>query len=159
VKVLNKIFHRFDELVNKHGLEKIKTMGDGYLAVSGVPDPDTNHCQKAINFALEVRKEIEKFNNETGLSINARIGLESGPLVAGVIGSSKFIYDIWGDSVNTASRMESTGTPGKIQITENVKNELEKQTTNLQFEKREAFEVKGKGTMQTYFIEKETIEG
>jgi len=153
VKVLNKIFHRFDDLVNKHGLEKIKTMGDGYLAVAGVPEPDTNHCQKAVNFALEVRKEIEKFNNETGLNINARIGLETGPLVAGVIGSSKFIYDIWGDSVNTASRMESTGTPGKIQITENVKNELEKQTTNLQFEKREAFEVKGKGIMHTYFLE------
>ena len=153
VKLLNKIFHRFDDLVNKHGLEKIKTMGDGYLAVSGVPDPDTNHCQKAINFALDIYNELEKFNKEMGLEINARIGLETGPLVAGVIGSSKFIYDIWGDSVNTASRMESTGTPGKIQITENVKAELEKQNTNQKFEKRDAFEVKGKGLMQTYYLE------
>jgi class 3 adenylate cyclase len=87
-----------------------------------------------------------------GLDINARIGLETGPLVAGVIGSSKFIYDIWGDSVNTASRMESTGIPGKIQITENVKTVLEKQEASLQFEKREAFEVKGKGLMQTYYL-------
>lgn len=152
VKVLNNIFHRFDDLVNKHCLEKIKTMGDGYLAVSGVPDPKWNHCQKATNFALEVKTELEKFNNEMNLDINARIGLESGPLVAGVIGSSKFIYDIWGDTVNTASRMESTGMPGKIQITENVKVELEKHETNLQFEKREVFEVKGKGLMQTYYV-------
>ena len=153
VKLLNNIFHRFDDLVKKHGLEKIKTMGDGYLAVSGVPDPDSNHCQKAIEFALDIYNELEKFNQEMGLDINARIGLETGPLVAGVIGSSKFIYDIWGDSVNTASRMESTGTPGEIQITENVKIELEKQNTNQKFEKREAFEVKGKGIMQTYYLE------
>lgn len=153
VELLNNIFHRFDNLVKKHGLEKIKTMGDGYLAVSGVPDIDSNNCKKAINFAFEVRIEIEKFNVETGLTINARIGLETGPLVAGVIGSSKFIYDIWGDSVNTASRMESTGLPGKIQITENVKTELEKQSLDFSFEEREAFEVKGKGLMQTYFLE------
>ncbi len=153
VKLLNNIFHRFDDLVKKNGLEKIKTMGDGYLAVAGVPEPDPNHCQKAVNFALDVRNEIEKFNNETGLSINARIGLESGTLVAGVIGSSKFIYDIWGDSVNTASRMESTGEPGKIQITENVKAELEKLETTLIFEAREPLQVKGKGIMQTYFLE------
>ena len=153
VKLLNKIFHRFDDLVNKHCLEKIKTMGDGYLAVSGVPDTDTNHCQKAINFALDIYNELEKFKKEMGLDINARIGIETGPLVAGVIGSSKFIYDIWGDSVNTASRMESTGTPGKIQITENVKTELEKQDNNFNFEKREPFEVKGKGIMQTYYLE------
>ena len=153
VELLNNIFYRFDSLANKHGLEKIKTMGDGYLAVSGVPEPDTNHCQKAINFALDIYNELEKFNKEMGLEINARIGLETGPLVAGVIGSSKFIYDIWGDSVNTASRMESTGTPGKIQITENVKTELDKHETNFQFEKREPFEVKGKGLMQTYYLE------
>lgn len=157
VRLLNKIFHRFDSLVKKYGLEKIKTMGDGYLAVSGVPEKDKEHCQKAIYFALEIRKELDKFNKEMSLNINARIGLETGPLVAGVIGSSKFIYDIWGDSVNTASRMESTGLPGKVQITENIKNELEKQSLNFIFEKREAFEVKGKGLMQTYYIEENNL--
>ena len=128
-------------------------MGDGYLAVSGVPDPDINHCQKATNFALDIYNELEKFNKEMGLDINARIGLETGPVVAGVIGSTKFIYDIWGDSVNTASRMESTGESGQIQITENFKEELDKFEGNWKFELRGEFEIKGKGLMKTYYLD------
>lgn len=151
--ILNNIFSRFDKLVKEYGLEKIKTIGDGYMAASGVPEPRIDHAQKAVEFTMAVRNELNKFNKETANTFNARIGLETGPVIAGVIGDSKFIYDLWGDSVNTASRMESTGVAGQIQITENVKIELEKMGTNYKFTKREPIEVKGKGLMQTYFID------
>lgn len=154
VKVLNSVFHRLDDLVTIYGLEKIKTMGDGYMAAAGVPVPTLDHAVNAIEFAMAVRNEIIKFNQESGLNLDARLGIESGPVVAGVIGKKKFIYDLWGDSVNTASRMESTGMPGQIQITENVKKELESISNNYIFIEREPIEVKGKGTMQTFFVER-----
>jgi tetratricopeptide (TPR) repeat protein len=153
LKMLNSIFSRIDNLVNKNGLEKIKTIGDGYMAASGVPEYQSDHALRAANFAIDVKNELESFNLQNGTNISARIGIESGPLVAGVIGEMKFIYDLWGDSVNTASRMESTGIPNKVHITENFKEELDKNNYKFTFSKPVELDVKGKGIMKTYYIE------
>jgi class 3 adenylate cyclase len=153
LELLNNIFSRIDKLVELYGLEKIKTIGDGYMAAAGVPEPLDDHLEKSIAFAMAVRNEIKSLNKETGLNINVRIGLESGSVVAGVIGDKKFIYDLWGNSVNIASRMESTSIPGKIQITESFKNDLELRTNKYCYEKRDPIEIKGQGLMQTYFLE------
>ena len=117
VGILDRLFTRFDVLVERHGLEKIKTIGDCYMAAAGVPDPCPDHARKAALLALEMRDVLaaSKVAAEPGLEL--RIGINSGPLVAGVIGTKRFLYDLWGDAVNTASRMESHGTPGEIQIT------------------------------------------
>ena len=117
VGILDRLFTRFDMLVERHGLEKIKTIGDCYMAAAGVPDPCPDHARRAALLALEMRDVIaaSKVAAEPGLEL--RIGINSGPLVAGVIGTKRFLYDLWGDAVNTASRMESHGTPGEIQVT------------------------------------------
>ena len=115
VRMLDDIFRRFDALVAHHGLEKIKTIGDAYMAASGVPDPCPNHVERAAGLALAMVDEMERLR-ERYPGLQLRIGLHTGPLVAGVIGTSKFAYDVWGDTVNTASRMESHGIPGRIQV-------------------------------------------
>lgn len=149
VYVLNDIFSAFDQLAEKHGLEKIKTIGDAYMVVGGLPTPRHDHAEAIAEMALDMQEEISRLSTIHNESFSIRVGINSGPVVAGVIGIKKFIYDLWGDSVNTASRMESQGIPGCIQVTE-VTYEILKDKFVL--EKRGMIEVKGKGKMVTYFL-------
>jgi class 3 adenylate cyclase/Tfp pilus assembly protein PilF len=153
VSVLNDIFTSFDKLADKHGLEKIKTIGDAYMAVAGIPEIQKDHSKRTAQMALDIKSEMKDFKTSDGTEIKFRIGIDCGAVVAGVIGEKKFIYDLWSDAVNTASRMESTGESGQIQITENFKTELEKFDGNWNFTFRGEFEIKGKGIMKTYFLE------
>ncbi len=148
VEVLNDIFTKFDAIAEKHGLEKIKTIGDCYMAVAGLPEPNANHAHMAAAMALEVKSTMGQFNSE-GTNIQFRIGLDCGSMVAGVIGKKKFIYDIWGNTVNTASRMETTGLPGEIHCTNNFRNSL---PTNYLFTSRGLMDIKGKGQMHTWLL-------
>jgi len=152
VALLNDIFTLFDKLADKHGLEKIKTIGDAYMAVAGIPEIQADHSKRAAQMALDIKKEMKDFKTSDGTEIKFRIGIDCGAVVAGVIGEKKFIYDLWSDAVNTASRMESTGESGQIQITENFKTELEKFEGNWNFTFRGEFEIKGKGLMKTYYL-------
>ena len=149
VEMLNQIFSSFDQLADRHGLEKIKTIGDAYMAVSGVPIPRLDHAEAVANMALDMQKEVERLAKETGFSFNIRIGINTGSVVAGVIGLKKFIYDLWGDTVNTASRMESHGIPGTIQVSESTYFLLRDKYT---FQERGIIYVKGKGDMLTYLL-------
>ncbi len=149
VEVLNTIFSEFDYLAARHGLEKIKTIGDAYMAVAGLPTPRADHAQAAANLSLDLLDFIQEFSTQTGENFSLRIGINSGSVVAGVIGVSKFGYDLWGDTVNVASRMESQGLPGKIQLTSNTHELL---PTGYRFEERGEVEVKGKGKMTTYWL-------
>jgi PAS domain S-box-containing protein len=149
VELLNRIFSTFDVLAEKHGLEKIKTIGDSYMVVGGLPIAKPDHAEAIAQIALDMLSEIAQFNAEHNQAFNIRIGINSGPVVAGVIGIKKFIYDLWGDTVNTAARMESHGVPGCIQVTEATYTRLQHQYL---FEKRGLIPVKGKGEMMTYFL-------
>src|SRR5215831_21000921 len=124
VDMLNGLFSRFDQAANELGIEKIKTIGDCYMAVCGLPNACSDHAEKMARMALRMVEATREYSNQTGLNLQIRIGLNSGPVVAGVIGTSKFIYDLWGDTVNLASRMESTGVPGEIQVTRSVYEQL-----------------------------------
>ncbi len=152
VALLNDIFTIFDKLADKHGLEKIKTIGDAYMAVAGIPEIQTDHAKRTAQMALDIKQEMKDFKTNDGTEIKFRIGIDCGAVVAGVIGEKKFIYDLWSDAVNTASRMESTGESGQIQITDNFKEELEKFEGNWNFTFRGEFEIKGKGLMKTYYL-------
>ncbi|MBW4679128.1 MAG: adenylate/guanylate cyclase domain-containing protein [Microcoleus vaginatus WJT46-NPBG5] len=149
VELLNQIFSAFDQLAEDHGLEKIKTIGDAYMVVAGLPLPRKDHAQAIANMALDMQRELAKFNTRTGQSCRIRIGISTGPVVAGVIGIKKFIYDLWGDTVNMASRMESQGIAGCIQVTHSTYDCLK---DRYQFEERGSIHVKGKGEMKTYFL-------
>ena len=116
VKLLNDLFSRFDKRAEALGVEKIKTIGDAYMAVAGLPIPRPDHAQLCAELALGMFEDLKAFNQENGKELNMRIGLNSGPVVAGVIGFTKFSYDLWGNTVNTASRMESTSQPGRVQV-------------------------------------------
>ena len=150
VTMLNKMVSLFDERAKREGIEKIKTIGDSYMAAAGFSEADENNgALKMINFALGLLDDVRQFNATSAVKIQIRLGINTGNLVAGVIGTSKFIYDIWGDTVNVASRMESTGEPMKIHITETTYEQ-----TKDQYKYSEGFEieVKGKGNMKTYFL-------
>ncbi|NEP56481.1 MAG: urea ABC transporter substrate-binding protein [Symploca sp. SIO2G7] len=149
VALLNQIFSRFDRLTQKYGLEKIKTIGDAYMAVGGLPMPKPNHPEAIAEMALEMQREITRFTWNDSQPFRLRIGINTGPVVAGVIGVTKFIYDLWGDAVNVASRMESQGASGRIQVTAATYECLKQKYL---FEKRGEIEVKGKGKMVTYWL-------
>jgi adenylate cyclase len=147
VVMLDEIFSTFDELVARHGVEKIKTIGDGYLVAAGIPTPRADHAEAAARLALAMRQALAELPVAADLSL--RVGIDSGPVVAGVIGRTKFGYDVWGDTVNTASRMESHAPPGAIQVTERTYRRLEE---GFVLKQRRGVVVKGKGEMTTYVL-------
>jgi len=149
VRFLNTVFVRLDELVERHGLEKVKTTGDAYMVVSGVPEARADHAQALAALALDMRSALDGLVDARGRAIGVRIGIASGPVVAGVVGRKKFFYDVWGDAVNTASRMESTGEAGRIQVDATT---FERLQGEFDLEARGTIEVRGKGPMQTWYL-------
>jgi adenylate cyclase len=149
VRFLNRVFSDFDRLVERHGLEKIKTTGDAYMVVSGVPTARSDHAQALAALALEMREAATEWRDSRGRSVPIRMGISSGPVVAGVVGTRKFFYDVWGDAVNVAARMEMTGSAGKIQVSQDIYERLRDEFV-LEF--RGEIEVKGKGRMPTWFL-------
>lgn len=149
VSLLNKIFSAFDQLAEQHGVEKIKTIGDAYMVVGGLPTPRPDHAEAIAEMAFDMLDKIAQFYAETGEPLSMRIGINTGPVVAGVIGTNKFIYDLWGDTVNIASRMESQGLPGRIQVTAATYNLL---GDKYLFEERGVIPIKGKGDVTTYIL-------
>jgi len=150
VDLLDEIFSEFDDIARAHGLEKIKTIGDAYMVAGGIPAPRADHAVAVTRMALAMRDAIAARRVAGGRPLQIRIGIDSGPIVAGVIGKQKFIYDLWGDAANTASRMESHGVPGKIHVTAAV---VERLGDAFLIEPRGTIQVKGKGEMQTAFVE------
>lgn len=149
VGVLNVLFTGFDQIASKYGLEKIKTIGDAYMVAAGVPAPSVRHAHDVAAMALEMREFALEYGGQLDPPVSIRIGIHSGPVVAGVIGQSKFAYDLWGDTVNTASRMESGGQPGRIHVSQSTHDLL---ADEFVLECRGEIEVKGKGAMTTWFL-------
>lgn len=148
VNLLNQLFSKFDELSEKHGLEKIKTIGDAYMVVGGLPTPGSDRAAAVAQMALDMQEVIAQMSITQNFP-EIRIGINTGSVVAGVIGVKKFIYDLWGDAVNIASRMESSGAAGKIQVTDTTYELLKHQ---YRFEQRGPVLVKGRGEMITYWL-------
>jgi class 3 adenylate cyclase len=149
VGVLNDVFTAFDGLVERYGLEKVKTIGDAYMVVGGLPEWSEDHTARVAAMALDLAEAVGRIESAARLGIAFRIGIHCGPVVAGVIGTKKFIYDIWGDTVNLASRMEAHGVPGRVQVTHAV---MERLADTYRFEARGIIDVKGKGPTPTYFL-------
>jgi class 3 adenylate cyclase len=149
VQALNDLFSVFDQHAQQRGLEKIKTIGDAYMVAGGLPDPRPDHAQAVAEMALAMRDVVARRTDPGGQPLAVRIGIDTGPVVAGVIGTSKFSYDLWGDTVNTASRMESQGVAGCIQVTART---YERLRDGYRFERRGPIPVKGKGEIVTYFL-------
>jgi guanylate cyclase len=149
ISLLDDIFSAFDTLVERYGLEKIKTIGDAYMVVGGLPEPRGDHATATAEMALEMIEVVGTYRHRTGIPVHVRIGMNSGPVTAGVIGRRKFIYDIWGDAVNMASRMESSGLADVIQTTDATFALLKQE---YDFEARSDVDVKGKGRVTTYLL-------
>lgn len=149
VDLLNEIFSAFDEYVDELGLEKIKTIGDSYMVAAGIPEPNPNHAKTMVKMALKMMHYFENKGPIEGENVSIRIGIHSGPVVAGVIGKKKFTYDLWGDTVNTAARMESHGISGAIHLSATTAALIE---DNYRLESRGVSEIKGKGPMETYLL-------
>lgn len=154
VSVLNELFGRFDALAAELGLEKIKTIGDGYMAVAGAPLPVVDHADRAVRFGLALVKTTEALGAEVGVPLHLRVGIHTGPLVAGVIGRDKLAYDLWGDTVNVASRMESQGLPGRVQISGATAERLR---TDVALEPRGTIEVRGRGPMRVLLVAADAV--
>ena len=149
VALLDRLFSEFDELADRHGLEKIKTIGDAYMVAGGLPVPRPDHQVAIAEMALDMCTAVDRFRAEAGVELAIRVGIDSGPVVAGVIGHRKFSYDIWGDTVNMASRMEAQGLPACIQVTHNVYEHLR---GRYEFRERGTIDVKSKGPTKTYLL-------
>jgi adenylate cyclase len=149
VEFLNDLFSRFDEAARELGIEKIKTIGDAYMAVCGLPEPAPDHTERMMRMAVRMLRLARASGEALGLPLTLRIGVNCGPVVAGIIGKRKFIYDLWGDAVNLASRMESHGVPDAVQVTRPV---FEKVGSLYRFEARGTVEVKGKGAVETWLL-------
>jgi len=149
VTLLDDLFTRFDLLAERHQVEKIKTIGDAYMVVSGLPQRRADHAHAITAMALDMLSELAAFNAERGTAFQLRVGMHDGPVVAGVIGRHKFIYDIWGDTVNTASRLEASGVAGAIQVSEAFAARIADQFIT---EPRGTLELKGKGTMAVCLV-------
>ncbi len=149
VSKLDDIFRKFDALVGKYNLEKIKTIGDAYMLAAGIPVPTDNCPERVADTALEMHEEVEKVQRDSNSSFKIRIGIHCGPIVAGVIGHSKFAYDLWGDTVNVASRLEASSEEGKIHVSEAMRMHLNDKYT---LQKRGEIDIKGKGLMETYYL-------
>lgn len=147
--VLNDIFSRFDRIADARGLEKIKMIGDSHMVAAGLPVPVADHTARAANMALDMNEAMDRFNEESSYKLKVRIGIDTGTAVAGIIGKRKFLYDLWGDVVNTASRMESHGVAGRIQITDVTRERLGEP---FLLEERGVINVKGKREMHTWFL-------
>lgn len=149
VGILNEFLTTFDNLAERHGLRPIRTTGDSYLVVGGLPVPRPDHAEAVADMALDMLTEVDALNRRHDWAVSFRLGVNTGPAMAAVVGHYRFTYDVWSDAVNTASRMESSGAPGRIQVTEETYRRL---CDRYQFEPRGQIEVKGKGPMTTYFL-------
>lgn len=149
VALLNTLVSRFDDLAERHGVEKIKTIGDAYMVASGIPEPTPDFANRLALMALDMQEVVRALRAETGYELDMRMGLATGPVMAGVIGRQKFSYDIWGDAVNLAARLENTSVPGRIHLCPASREKLE---AAFEFESRGAIEIKGVGQRETWFL-------
>jgi guanylate cyclase len=148
VALLDDLFSRFDRVAAEVGVEKIKTVGDAYMAVAGAPEPRPDHAEAAVRFGLEILDEVAAWREANGIGLEVRVGLASGPTVGGIIGRQRLLFDLWSGTVNTAARMEASGVPGRIQLAQSTRERL---GDSYRFEERN-IDVKGLGPMTTYLL-------